>query len=579
MVVFPTRTGAEPTAAGAPQVDTLPRAKAVAERSRRYPVLLGAALAVLAVAVCLVATRDGVGVSPDSAVYLGTAENLARGDGLTVPFRPYPLSPDAGPLATTERLDNFPPLYPAVVAGLSRATGLEARTVARALNAVLLGALVLFVFMTLVVAAAGRVAVPLVVAVLTLVSADVLITAAMAWTELLFTVLAVLGLVCVALQLETPRRRTLWAAAILIALACLTRLAGVALVITAAVSLLLLSRRPWRARLKETALVVAVGALPVLLWAGATAVGSDRLANRELALHPVGSGAIGRASETAVSWMLPGHRPAHDDDPVRAVIDVVAGVPVPVRGLLAVAIVAVLVVLGRRSRGPATTGSALALSYLPRVLIVFLGAYVGFLLFASSVLDASLARLDHRILMPAHVCVLVAAGLIVLRRIDLRRFWRPALAVTVPVLLLLIANATVSLMDDERFAGGFTAERWRESPIMAAIRRMPAERTIVTNEPSGVWAVTGRSTAPVPEQKSVVTLRANRALETELLALGRAMQRDDAVLVYIDGAGESPFPVSEAKLLDTLPLRLVQREPDGRVYEIGCPAANQPAAC
>jgi 4-amino-4-deoxy-L-arabinose transferase-like glycosyltransferase len=536
--------------------------------------LVAGALAVLAVLASLVATRDGIGVSRDSAVYLGTAESVARSDGYTVPFRPYPLNTDAGPLATDQRLVNFPPLYPGVVGTLSRVTGADTRSVARAVNAALLAALTLLVFGILLVASGRRIALALIVAVLTVVSADVLTAASMAWTELLFTVLAVLALLCVALHLETPRWWTLWGGGALIALACLTRLAGVALVLAAVISLLLLSRRPWRARIREAGVVALVGALPVLLWIGATAAGSDRLANRPVVLHAIGGDALARAWETTVSWVLPGQRIAGGEGgPAGTVVDAVARSPALVRGMVVLSLVAALVLTARRSRGRrAPAPAAGGLAFLPRVLVVFIGTYAGFLVVTISLFDASLARLDHRILLPAHVAVLLAAGQVVQQRVDFGRFRRPAVAVAVPVTLLLVASALVAVADGERLAGVYAADRWRRSPIMAAIAQMPSGRVVVTNEPNAVWAVTGRSTASVPEQKSVVTLRPNRELHADLVALGRAMRRDGAVLAYVDGAGESEFAASEATLLDTLPLRPVRREADGRIYEIDCSA-------
>ncbi|MDQ4133048.1 MAG: hypothetical protein M3179_07550 [Actinomycetota bacterium] len=526
----------------------------------------------LALAAGLAATRDGIGISRDSAVYLGSAERLAEGDGLRVPFRPYPLSPTPDPLATSERLENFPPLYPATLAALSRITGIEARPVARALNAVLLAALVLLVAAIVYVASGRRLALSLLIALLTLLSIDVLITASMLWTELLFTLLSVVALVLVAMHVERPRWATLVVCAAVVALAFLTRLAGAALVLGVASSLLLLSRRPWTARLRDAAVVVAAAGLPVVAWMAVTSAGADRVANRELALHPPGAAALGGATETVVSWVLPSRVAGRDGQgPAGQVIATVAKLPALLRGFIVVAALTALVILARRRRGPDVSASP-PLNLLPPVLLLFLGSYALFLLVSSALFDAALARFDHRILMPAHVVALVAAGVLVAQRVDVNRFWRPASVVVAPLVLLLAVDAVVALVDGRQFGGVFASPRWRTSPIMAAVRDLPSDRIVVTNEPGAVWAITGRPAAAVPEQKSVVTLKANSHLHADLVALGRAMHRRGAALVYVDGAGESSFAADEATLTASLPLKLVRHAADGRIYEITCPA-------
>jgi len=69
---------------------------------------LAAILSVVGGASVLTATRWGIGASPDSVVYVGVARNLLEGRGLTVPFG------GAGEALLTQ----FPPLYPATLAGL-----------------------------------------------------------------------------------------------------------------------------------------------------------------------------------------------------------------------------------------------------------------------------------------------------------------------------------------------------------------------------------------------------------------------------------------------------------------------------
>ena len=125
---------------------------------------------VLGSILCAVATRHGIGIGQDSAAYMGAADNLLHGRGITTPFdlSGSTLSPEqvfafygAVPLV------HFPPLYPVSLAAISSA-GLSIVSGARWLNAVLMGAN-LFVFELLVRRfSASRLLVPIAAAFLLL---------------------------------------------------------------------------------------------------------------------------------------------------------------------------------------------------------------------------------------------------------------------------------------------------------------------------------------------------------------------------------------------------------------------------
>ncbi|HVQ39512.1 MAG TPA: hypothetical protein VMS31_18380, partial [Pyrinomonadaceae bacterium] len=100
------------------------------------PILL---LALLAILIVWLATRFGIGITPDSTVYLDAAHNLLNGRGLTALTGRGEFEP----------LTHYPPLYPAVLALLTRlgiwfgAQSVEGT--ARVLNSFIFGANVLLV--------------------------------------------------------------------------------------------------------------------------------------------------------------------------------------------------------------------------------------------------------------------------------------------------------------------------------------------------------------------------------------------------------------------------------------------------
>lgn len=127
--------GATTRREGARSHEVVP-AGAVGRRSGRRllaGVLLGLVALVPAVRVAQL-TVDGVGATPDGAVYLGVARNLVDGEGITSPVSSKldSIPPDdAVDLVGETPLLRWPPGYPAVLALGATATGADPATVAR----------------------------------------------------------------------------------------------------------------------------------------------------------------------------------------------------------------------------------------------------------------------------------------------------------------------------------------------------------------------------------------------------------------------------------------------------------------
>ena len=209
--------------------------------------LVGAAL------ICWAATGPyGIGVSPDSVEYIGTARNLVQGRGL----RGY----RGGPL------EHHAPLYPAALALLSLATGQDALVAARALNALLYG---------LFVVAAGWLAwralgfsplLTLGAAVGALAAWPVYAIAIMAWSEPLFTAFGLAALALAYRYRDKGDLATSIALAGATLLACLTRYAGLVLLGFGVLVTARYTPGGWRAKLTRCVLYGLIAGAPVALW-------------------------------------------------------------------------------------------------------------------------------------------------------------------------------------------------------------------------------------------------------------------------------------------------------------------------
>lgn len=93
------------------------------------------AAATAAFVIVFVAATPYPGVTVDSGEYLAVADGIARGHGFTMPYVSY--DEPFTVLDQGERIPmaQFPPLYPAAIAAVMRATRLALLDAARLLNA------------------------------------------------------------------------------------------------------------------------------------------------------------------------------------------------------------------------------------------------------------------------------------------------------------------------------------------------------------------------------------------------------------------------------------------------------------
>ena len=231
---------------------TVPALDSVRRLDRRWW-LVAVALAAVAFAATLVATRSGPAVSPDSADYLSIAHNLAHGRGIV----DWTREPEAV----------FPPAYPAVLA-FGETLGVDGLTTARYTNAVAFALIVVLAFALL-----GRhVSSPWLVlagtGIITL-SPGLLDIADHVWSDPLFIV-CVLGFLLLledALERAPADTRALIGAALVVWPAFLLRYAAFALPVTGAIALAWVLRRArLRVVVQRVGLFAGVAAVVPVAW-------------------------------------------------------------------------------------------------------------------------------------------------------------------------------------------------------------------------------------------------------------------------------------------------------------------------
>jgi hypothetical protein len=429
-----------------------------------------AAAASACVLVVAVTAHHGLSLSPDSAVYLSSADHLLEGDGLTS--------------YSGHKFAVFPPGFPAVAAAIGRALSVDVAAAARILNVLCVVAIVAAACVLLRRHVESH-RLQLVAAAIFASASPLMDVATHAWSEPLFIALALLGILAIEELVEQPTRPASLAAVVaLVWSAFLVRYIGVTLALSAVGSLLIASRgtRSTGARLAAAsvtgALLVAVPAAWVVRNLAVTGTAFGGRATPEVAMTEQ----LRRTADEIVSWVFPRYLPAE----LR-----LAGISLVIAAGVGLAVVAQK---SRKDvRPPRPSMAPLALFALGYLVLLEVSA-------ARTRIDPLGARLLSPLFVPT-----VVLGVALLDR-ALRTDLQSRRVVTNVLTLALVCWSVLSVVAGGKHAtalaagDGYSSAAWRSSALALHLRRSPPIGTLFSNRPDAVWATTRLDARCLPPQ-------------------------------------------------------------------------------
>ena len=514
----------------------VPSGSALTQRSLFLLFLLSVVLA--GVVTLLVATRWGLGVTPDSVGYLKAARNFLQGRSMSeIANRP---------------VTQWPPLYPMTLT-ISGLFGINLLAGARFLHVLLYAANVLLVGHLLYkygrlfwIAAVG--------AVLLAGSSVMLRVHAYAWSEPLFILLALLALVFLERYLDNGRRLNLVTAALLVGVACLTRYVGVALIGTAVLGLLFFQRSSLREKVLSMVIFSFLSAMPLTLWFVRNLFATGSTTGRIITFHPVGQDHLWNALYTFSSWLQ--------------IAEVTPGVVWFSTWFIIIA-VAIFTLWLRRHEQRSAGSEPETIPYGVKLQALFIVTYGMFLIISISFLDAN-TPLDDRILSPVFV-----SGLILMlflageanRLVGQRHKVVVSSLLGVPLILLTAAH----LMDSASWVAmgraqglGYSSRRWQESPMLATVETLPTNIDIFSNAPEAIELLAGRPATPLPRRVEAMTAAENAGYEEEVVEMKEIVESGEGVIVFFNVLDRPVMTIEE--LHQRLSLRPLVRVEDGAIY-------------
>jgi len=467
------------------------------------------------------ATTNGPWMASDSVEYVVSADNLRAGKGLG-------LERPSGEFAP---MSHFPPGYSLVLAALGVVTGngIDAARVASVLLMLVFG--LLLGLGTLSALQSPPLAIIMTMVPITSTVFLNLFTGAL--SEPLFLVLLCAGTYSLARWLAFRMPADIVLSALALGLAAVTRYAGMPLIPAGAVVVLAFSGSSWQRRLRDAAVHLLLGVLPVGLWFG------------WLAWLPSAAQARGfTVPDLSVIW--------ETSQPMRGAMveslwrsvpygEWLPELPYAARaGILALgAALTVLIPARWMTRGKEAVRRSDAAATCPQCLALvswaFAVCYVAGLALAWLLVSPT-PDINLRMMAPGAILLwwLLASGISLLRSQHTEQRWLGNIGLVAAGLYMatLVPRGAELLQDLHINGRGYSSVIWRSSPTIPVLVGMPTDVSIVTNESAAVMLLAGRSAYDLPEIVRNERVELSRPFgENEANPQERLFRKGKAVLV------------------------------------------------
>jgi len=485
----------------------------------------------------IIATHLGIGLYPDSIVYIGTARRILNGDGLR-------FLNDIGQIAPVTQ---YPPLYSLTIAALG-VLGLDPLDGARWISLCFYAANA-FLAAWIVQRVTSSIWASWLACFLALTAFPMIYISSQALTEPIFICFVLLALIMLGDFFTTGESSRLYGAALLIGISCLVRYVGLAFLATGGFAILIFSRTSWTARLWDAAKFGILGSFPLAIWVTRNLFSAGNAVNRTFSFHPPGLNDLLPAIDTAGYWLLP--------------ISMVERIQWLSRAIVGVALLTVLCLLSQ---------SHYAKTRYVQLLVFWCLGYGSFLLVSMSLNDQPLYFDTRTLALPYMTVMLLAVSFIYewqQKKAALPFSLRPAIAM---LLTLQLTNGIVWLKQSYSDGIGFATEQWRTSELIGFIKNAREPLVLFSNAPDFLATLANKPAQMIPRKVNPDTYKPNEHYAAEFDALREQLIKPNTVLVYFDDDNRLWYLPSPAELERNLPLQVIKTAREGKVYRWNGPS-------
>ncbi|GIV66500.1 MAG: hypothetical protein AB1457_02775 [Chloroflexota bacterium] len=463
------------------------------------------ALVLFSCGIFIYSTKWGIGTSPDSAAYIGVAENILAGKGLTMPYGNPP----------GQFLTFFPPLYPVFlsVVGLS---GISILQSARLLHVILVSVNLWIFFSYLQKLLPSSVSWLSTILLLPMaLSSSFIKLHIMAWSEPLFLVGGFGGMYFAALGLSRNQNKVVLFGSLLLGLTCLIRYSGFVFIAVLVLGILLLRNEKFWNNLLFSIYLSLPALLMTGIWISWNFIISNTFANRGFEFHLIQKTQLQQGLDTISSWLF---------------------IPTTLPGIIKIGILGFCASLFLLAIFRNLNYFERESKFIAVFLIIFSVLYPIFLVISITFFDAN-TPLDDRILSPLFLSfwLLLATGIGQwLRNSSIKREYQIASVILVISLFCGISIArNIKIFQNYHSNGiGFSHLQWRDSELIKQIKQLPPQTTIFTNSPEAIYLLTGRPSIPLPRKIDLTRQMENFNFQEDMNQLNSKILKENVVMAY-----------------------------------------------
>lgn len=466
-------------------------------------------------------TPAGLGLTNDSAAYIGGARSILAGSGYS----------DIWLDSSLEPVTHYPPLLSLALSGIGL-LGLDPYRGARVLHIFLFAANTALVGLLGARMTKSSLA-AIFLSLLFASNAQLLKIHAYVLSEPLFLFFSLSAFLFFDFALAAPQgsrftRYLLIITGFLTGLAFLSRYSGLALIATFVLALFL-SYPHWRTRFVKIAQFLAGAVPPIAVWFTRNALVAETATNRSFQFHPILWSNVELGFYNLSEFLMP-------FEPWRRILMRSGWLPwlLLALGLLLLAWLLVrawkLFFHAESSTSPLVFATGL-----------YAFGYLGAVLFSMSFFDAS-TKFQHRILSPLYLAWMLLAAWVFFRVRDyLPSLGKNRVWAVVPVALLMLGFSLLGFQQTVlvlRESGqGYASWKWRDSMIMSRLEALPADVVVYTNTPPAVYLVAGRASRVIPTRIDPVDNLPRGNYEQDLAEMRAELLSGQAVLALFDTSG------------------------------------------
>jgi 4-amino-4-deoxy-L-arabinose transferase-like glycosyltransferase len=471
----------------------------------------------------------GAGVSTDSIVFLNAADNILHHGKIYVTA-----------YGMDEPMTHFPPLYPLLLAGISFIFRCSIEGSARFAAALTFGLNIYLI--GLILRRCGISTKNAIFAILLLsLSEYMLLIHAKVFTEPLFISFMLLSFLSVEKYLRNSQTGALFLTAVTVGAACLTRYAGLPLIPMITLILLLLPGGvSFRKRLKPALIFLITAFLPLILWFIRNLLLAGTSADRGISFHPLGTAHIRQLIRSILFVFMPNSLLDNLKTASGKIVITVLGL-----GIISFIIFAVFAYRNLKKYSFSEMFQYVRkIDPMVKILLMFLIVYPVFLLFSISFADYT-TPLSYRIMLPEFIVAfpLFTTGILILNEFSAskQRYFSFFMKIILIFFLFSYAYRAYTLCAEIHSNGlGYSTLSWKNSKLIAAVRKLPPDTPLYTNGGPGIFYQTKRLTLPIPYK--YVNGKLNPEYSDKMEKMRSAITEENGVIVYFYNIPSTRMP-------------------------------------